>query len=314
MNLNDKIRGAIVGFALGDAMGVGTELMNHNEVVSYYPDGLRHFNQIIRDAHRSQFKRGAWTNDTDILCCLLDCVLEEDGFDIMAFARKFKEWFDETNRDLMPSMSLVFRDPEWIDNPIASTHKTWLKENAREETNDAIQRAVVTGLVCEPHDLAEDTRKIMLITHDDTRCLSTAIIIATMINSLIFNDREASFEELAAICQDIDPGTLPFLQKAWDGDIKSLLVDDEDTIYMAYKSMAAGLWGFWHSDNATDALFKVVDLGGDADTNASLSCAMAGIKYGYDSLPEEKEKIIGLDYLLGLADRMTRYLESKNIG
>lgn len=311
MELNDKIKGAIVGFALGDALGLGTEFMSRHEVRGYYPGGLRRFSQIIRDSHRVQWKRGEWTNDTAIVCWMLETILREGKFDIKALARECKRWFETDPKDLLPIYRSVCTVPGYVDNPLGISQKVW-REGSFDATNDAIQRSVVTGITSPRKRLIEDTRKLVQLTNDDTRCIATTTMIAIMCNVLMFEEREPQYEVLLEICRNIDPRTMTYVTHAHDGDIESRAIDDEDTMTWTRKAMAAGLWGYWHSDNAADAIYKVVDLGGDADSNASLSGAMAGIKYGYDALPDEKGKIIGIEYLLDLSDRVTEYVK-KNV-
>ena len=43
--------------------------------------------------------------------------------------------------------------------------------------------------------------------------------------------------------------------------------------------------GLWHCNSFKDGLLSVVNLGGDADTNAAVSCALLGAKYGFSSIP-----------------------------
>ena len=45
--LHNKICGVIFGQAIGDALGLGAELMSHKEVLKYYPQGLTLYNYII---------------------------------------------------------------------------------------------------------------------------------------------------------------------------------------------------------------------------------------------------------------------------
>ncbi len=55
MNLElvkNKMLGCLYGQAIGDALGLGSEFMNKNEVSRNYPAGLSRYNQIVQDAHR----------------------------------------------------------------------------------------------------------------------------------------------------------------------------------------------------------------------------------------------------------------------
>lgn len=308
MKLNDKIRGAITGYAFGDALGVGCEFMTRNEINSYYPDGLRHFDQIIRDVHRSQWPRGEWTNDTRHLTMLLECIIETGGFKLHRLARKLKDWYDNEEADLAPVYRMMLQNPEWLDNPIQVAHRIWHDSNYKEASNEALYRSLVTGLTSSEEDLMEHTRRITLMTHDDSKCVSTAKVMARMFYSLLHNGSEPSFEELEGICLDNDPRTLPYLHAARDGEIDTMAVDDEDTMTWSRKSMGVSLWSYWHSGSPAEIIYNVIDRGGDADTNAALAGALAGIRYGCSALPEEINKMPGLGYLLDLSDRLTEFV------
>ena len=60
-------------------------------------------------------------------------------------------------------------------------------------------------------------------------------------------------------------------------------------VFMGYTLVpfCIGLWAYWHSTSFVDGLLKVVNAGGDADTNAAVACAILGAKYGFDSIPTE---------------------------
>lgn len=310
MNLNEKIRGALVGFAFGDALGLGTEYMTRHEVESYYPNGLRNFNQIIKDAHRSQWKHGEWSNETRMTTLMLSSVLESGGFVPYNLCKKFQDWFAEEERDIAPYLRLYCTNTEWLENPIRVAHDLWHSSGLAEASNETLHRAVTTGLTSEEENLNEHTRKFVIMTHDDSRCVATTMIMARVIRNAL-KDRKDNIDNLISLCSTIDNRTLPFLKMAWDGDIESVKVDDPDTQSWTRKGMAAALWGFWHHDSAEDIIYKVIDLGGDSDTNAAMAGVLAGLRYGYNSLPDEKEKLMDLDKLHDLSDRITEFVDQK---
>lgn len=57
--------------------------------------------------------------------------------------------------------------------------------------------------------------------------------------------------------------------------------------------------------NYRDAVLKALNLGEDTDTTAEITGALAGIVFGYRSIPEEWVNLLArIDEILQLADRM----------
>ncbi len=88
----DRFRGCIYGQAIGDALGLGTEFMTDEDIAWKYPHGLQHYKQIYQDRHRKRWKIGDWTDDTDMMLCIADAVIEDKGVNFYNIARHFKDW------------------------------------------------------------------------------------------------------------------------------------------------------------------------------------------------------------------------------
>ena len=52
------------------------------------------------------------------------------------------------------------------------------------------------------------------------------------------------------------------------------------------KTIGSAVWCLYHVENFVEGLLKVVNAGGDADTNAAVACAVLGAKYGKKGIPE----------------------------
>lgn len=310
---SNKIKGALMGYAIGDALGIGTEFMTRTEVNHRYPEGLKHYSQIVRDAHRSQWPRGTYTADTETLLQLIHSLLDKRKPDYMDFARRLKEWFLLTDgQDAGPHIRLVILNENYVNDPHATSREIYTKRQYFEAHNEALGRAMFLGLLPgSRNELEKNVADNVKTTHFDTRCVATGIIMATMANDLLWNNRETDYQELINIADRIDPRVTPYVEKAYNGTIEDFELDDEDTLWYTRKSMGAALWFLNHYDDTEKALYDIVAIGGDADTNGALVAALFGLKYGLDSLPQNLvNDHTQKDYIFEIADKFSNLIES----
>lgn len=303
----DRIRGAIAGYALGDALGVGSEFMTKTEMQGYYPDKLRDFKSIIRDSHRCQWKPGETTNDTHFFTTLLETILSNGGYDLNVCAKAFIDKIRNTTKDIVPTFRTLLAFPDWEESPLVNTHKIWKHHGLEEGTNEVNHRGIAMALLFDRPDLDDIVKQLVLMTHDDMRCVASTVILAHTAHSLLHTGEPASLKDLMSVCYAYDTRTVPFLEMAFNGKLEDFDLDDESSMGLTRKNMGAALWTVWHCDNAADAIYAVIDEAGDADSNGAITGALAGLRFGYDALPDIKNDLIDKDYYDDLARRVAAF-------
>lgn len=277
------MRGCLYGQAIGDALGLGSEFMSKDEVIKNYPDGLKYFNQIIQDSHRRRWAKGAWTDDTDMMLCILDG-FENGKFNILRIASNFKDWFNGTPLGIGSHTYRVLCMGDYVDRPEMCAKLWWDLSRQKSASNGALMRTSVVGLAKDR--IEEQAEAICKLTHYDSRCVGSCIIAASIIHNLVWHDMQLSYAEIKDIAQRYDSRILEWIDAAYNSsDISMLDLDEANSIGYTLLTLSAALWCYWHSPTFIDGLLSVVNEGGDADTNGAVACAILGAKFGYMSIP-----------------------------
>ena len=112
----DKLKGVIDGQAIGDALGLATEFMDDIEMAQKYPNGVNDYSDIYQDAHRRRWKVGEWTDDTDMMLCIANAVIEDKGVNLTHIAQNFKAWADCEPLGIGNNTYKVLSFGDYVDN------------------------------------------------------------------------------------------------------------------------------------------------------------------------------------------------------
>lgn len=286
METKDKIYGTIFGQAIGDALGLGTEFMSKKEVREKYPDGLKEYSQIIRDYHRAKFQPGSWSDDTDMMLCIANAIIEDKGINLHTIARNFKQWvYASETRGVGQTTLKVLSIAEYVEKPHQVAELIWRMTRTKNAANGSVMRTAIIGLKKE--NVAQTAEDVCKLTHFDPRCVGSCVIVSEIINHLIWHDEQLSYSQIMTIGNKYDKSIAEYIDKAYYNGIESLELDEPSSIGYTLKALGSALWCLFHANDFEEGLLRVVNEGGDADTNAAVACAMLGAKFGYTSIPQK---------------------------
>ena len=144
--IKERFLGTIFGQAVGDALGLSTEFMSKQEVDRFYPNGIEDYSQIVQDDRR-RWQRGDWTDDTNMMLCILDSFVACQKVDILDIARRFKEWMMNGGMGIGRHTYNVMALGDYTSNPQKAAEIIWKMGKKKAAANGAVMRTSVVGLM-----------------------------------------------------------------------------------------------------------------------------------------------------------------------
>ncbi|MCI7767031.1 MAG: ADP-ribosylglycohydrolase family protein [Oscillospiraceae bacterium] len=308
-DMENRIMGGLFGLLVGDALGVPYEF----HPAAYIPP----IEQIemeppagFRRSH-SEVKAGTWSDDGAQALCLLDSLLENGRFSLSDFSCKLLAWYED---GLWAVDNYVFDIGVQTAEALSAFRAGTAPEkcgNVRPngKGNGALMRVLPLALWHTGSDemLVSDAHAQCLITHGNITnqvcCALYCLTARELLNGISFDEALSdAVSKLRCIYSDkeeypeeFESSLRPDEPDIWTGRGGGYVIDSLRSAFMIMKE----------AKSYEEAVKKAIALGDDTDTTACIAGGLAGIAFGFDSIPErwidglrQKEDAEGLLSLL----------------
>jgi ADP-ribosylglycohydrolase len=301
----DRARGALYGLAIGDALGMPTQMLSREEVAAQF-GLLSGFREAPSD-HRiaAGLPAGSITNDTGQALLLADTLLAGGGHvDSEDLARRLLAWAEQARErgslDLLGPSTSAAVTALVADGPLDAFGRS-------AATNGAAMRITPVGLVATRDDLdglVDLVVEAARVTHYTSLAIAGAAAVAAAVSGGISGASVAEATELAIHAAELGqqrgewvagaavPRRIPWAVGLVDSDDHDRSVRDvvelvgtsiatQESVPASFAILAL------HPDDPWQACLTAASLGGDSDTIAAMTGAIAGACHGMDRWPEE---------------------------
>lgn len=293
----DRAVGALVGLAVGDAVGTTLE---------FQPPGT--FVPIDDMVGGGPFRLapGQWTDDTSMAMCLAESILDTGHLDLEDQMRRYVAWrrdgyWASTGRcfDIGTTTSVALARFErtgspWPDDPV----------DQEQAANGSLMRLAPVPIRWHHSlaDAASQAGRSSTPTHPAERPVDACRVYSAMIAALI---QGMSIDDVLAptFWDDNVYGELtPLIARVARGSWRSGNVRGTGYVVAA---LEAAIWAVAGAADFRDAVLRAANLGDDADTTAAIAGQLAGARWGHSGIPLEwRERITDGERIAAIAGRL----------
>jgi ADP-ribosyl-[dinitrogen reductase] hydrolase len=290
--LHDRARGAMLGLAVGDALGAAVEWLHPDQITSRYGGPLRDM------VASGMWALGEWTDDTAMAVELAASMADQGRYDEDDVFGRYALWARSRPKDIGATVAAALRrsrSPAEARAAAAAHHAA----EGRSAGNGSLMRTVPIAIRYrrDPGAIERISRLDSALTHHDPlagdACAWFNLTVAALIQG---RPPPRSTSDIARIAEEA----------VAVGQAELTAAAQEQRGYVLTTLRIAFAAAFRH-DAFEPAVVFAVNLGGDADTNAAVTGALAGARFGADAIPQRwVEPLLRKEVVTGLANRLTR--------
>lgn len=289
----DRYRGALLGLAVGDALGAPVEFMRPGtfEPVTEMLGGGPH-----------ELLPGEWTDDTSMALCLAESLIECRGFDAVDQLRRYVRWWRNGH---MSSTGVCFDIGLTTRAALEAFESSGFPAGLTSSNaagNGSIMRLAPVPMyfALDIEDAIEFAGQSSMTTHAAVEAVSACRYMGAVIARAL---RGSGKEEV------LEPARIPDLadgvKRVAFGSFRIFGPPQIRGSGYVVESLEAALWAFHHTNNFADGASMAISLGEDTDTTAAVYGQIAGAYYGANGIPTRwANAVVRKDLIIDFADQL----------
>lgn len=299
-----KFVDAIIGHAVGDAMGVPTEFCIREYL-------LKHPVKDMIESDKTGQPAGSWSDDTSMEIATIDSFIKNKKFDYEDIMIKWEEWINQAkytaNNETFDVGRTCLR--------AIYNHSSGLEplecgiDGEQSNGNGSLMRILPVALYSYYKNLNEQeiiklTNEMSSLTHKhEISKLGCYIYVRYIMFLLDGQNKDAAYESIKSIdYSSYSDYSISKYNRILKNNIRNYNIDEISSSGYVVDTLECALWILLNADNYKDTIIATTNIGNDTDTIGAIAGSMAGIIYGYDSIPKEwLDKLMRKEYLIDLA-------------
>lgn len=302
----------ILGFIVGDALGVPVEFLSRKELKENPVSDMRGFGTHNQPS-------GTWSDDSSLTLCLAENLIK--GLDLQRLGDSFVDWLYKNQWTPNGKVFDVGISTKIAIERLKNGEKAEFAGSFDETSNGNGSLMRILPLFLETRKLNdykekyELIKKVSSITHAHVRSCLACYYYLELASFLSYDDKypiktayevaNSSLKKLMAELE-INPKEGKLFERLTNGDLADL---NEDQIYSSgyvLDTLEASVWCLLNTNSYEEAVLKAVNLGEDTDTIGALTGGLAGMYYGREAIPSDwLNSITQLDEIEDLLNKVS---------
>ena len=307
-----KVKNGIIGFVVGDTMGVPVEFNSRERLL------LNPVTEMLEYGTHNMPK-GCWSDDTSMTLATMDSIIKCKEINTNDMTDRFIKWYrngEYTATGIMfdigtTTKQALIKYQRGID--IASKCGG---EREYDNGNGSIMRMLPIAYYCylkslEDTEILKIVKEVSSITHrHQISILGCYIYVRLAMELLKGKELLQAYQEIKKLDYSyFTEDTICKYERILNSNIGLYNINDISSNGYIVSTLEAVIWTLINSKSFNETIIKAINLGEDTDTVGACVGGLAGIYYGIENINQKwKDNILRYDYIINICKEFEKVL------